>query len=154
PVSSASPGNCSAVGEYTDSMGNGQGLLLAETAGTWATGVGATLPADHGSDPDVLLLSVSCTSAGNCSAVGNFTDGLGHKEGLLLTEAEGSWTGVEEATLPPDHRPSGPTSGPDVLVDSVSCASAGECSAVGRYVDNSMPSGHQQGLLLTESGGF
>ena len=69
-VSCASAGNCSAVGYYTDSSGHSQGVLLAESAGTWATGVAASLPANAGSDPGVSPNSVSCASAGNCSAVG------------------------------------------------------------------------------------
>src|SRR5437870_3441819 len=61
-VSCGSAGNCSAVGYYTDKSGNAQGLLLTETAGTWAPGLGATLPAGGSSLTD--LIPVSCASAG------------------------------------------------------------------------------------------
>src|SRR5437667_125466 len=71
-VSCASAGNCGAVGTYCDSSSHRLGLLLTETAGTWATGVEASPPANAGSNPFVSLNSVSCTSAGNCSAVGGY----------------------------------------------------------------------------------
>lgn len=151
-ISCPAVGDCTAVGGYTDNSVSGreEGLLVTETAGAWKTGVKALLPADAATNPKVGLRSVSCSSAGNCSAVGEYTDGSGHPQGLLLTETAGKWTGVEEATLPPDRATSGAL-GPNVSVESVSCASPGECSAVGSYVDNA---GHKQGLLLSESGGF
>ena len=47
-----------------------QGLLLTETAGSWATGTEAALPADS-TNLGAELTSVSCASAGNCTAVGS-----------------------------------------------------------------------------------
>src|SRR5438128_1459341 len=143
-ASCASAGNCGAVGGYNDGSGNVHGLLLTETAGTWAAGLEASLPANAGSGPDVVLCSASCASAGNCGAVGHYRDSSGHTQGLLLTETAGTWLAVE-AMLP-----AGASSGPGVSPNSVSCASAGNCSAVGTYFDLS---GHTQGLLLTETAG-
>src|SRR5439155_38881 len=143
-ASCASAGNCGAVGGYNDGAGNVHGLLLTETAGTWAPGLEASLPANAGSNPDISL-SVSCASAGNCSVVGSYADTSGHYQGLLLTETAGTWRVGVEAILP-----AGAASGPVVSPNSVSCASAGNCSAVGTYFDLS---GHTQGLLLTESAG-
>jgi Domain of unknown function DUF11 len=144
-VSCASAGNCTAVGSYEDGSGNDQGLLLTETSGSWATGVEATLPANAGSNPDVSLSSVSCASAGNCTAVGRYADSSGYAHGLLLTETSGSWATGIQATLPANAG-----SNPNVSLSSVSCASAGNCTAVGRYEDGS---GNAQGLLLTETSG-
>ncbi len=42
------------------------------------------------------------------------------------------------------------TANPDIQINAVSCPSAGECTAVGSYVDQS---GAAQGLLVNESGG-
>src|SRR5436190_21495211 len=47
-VSCPSPGNCGAVGIYYDHAWNRRGLLLSETAGHWAAGVEARLPAGSG----------------------------------------------------------------------------------------------------------
>ena len=142
-VSCPSAGNCSAVGVYRDGAGHFQGLLLTESAGTWAARVEATLPAGAATDPDVSINSVSCPSAGNCGAVGVYRDSSNHYQGLLLTESAGTWAAGVEATLP-----AGAATDPGVNLSSVSCPSAGNCSAVGWYADSS---GHQQGLLLTES---
>ena len=58
--------------------------MLTETSGTWALGVEALLPANAGANPDASLDSVSCVSAGNCTAVGEYEDSSGHEQGLLL----------------------------------------------------------------------
>ena len=143
-VSCASAGNCSAVGEYTDAAGNFQGLLVDESRGGWRRGVKATLPGDAGSSPDVILDSVSCASAGNCSAVGAYTDDAGNLQGLLLTEIRGKWAVGLQAGLPADaYDPASAT--PQFGLYSVSCASAGNCSAVGQDED--------AGLLFTETRG-
>src|SRR5207244_1069792 len=131
-----------------DSSNHRHGLLLSETAGTWATGVEASPPANAGSNPNgVAFYSVSCASAGNCSAVGTYFDSSNHREGLLLSEIAGTWATAVEATLP--AKP-GSNQNPLVSLNSVSCASAGDCSAVGDYADNSS---HGQGLLLSETAG-
>src|SRR5207248_1599651 len=124
--------NCSAVGTYTDSSGAGQGLLLTETGGTWTQAVEAVPPANAAPNPNVTLPSVSCASAGNCSAVGTYRDSSGADQGLLLTETAGVWAIGVEPTLPANA-----ASNPHVVLNSVSCASAGNCSAVGYYRDNS-----------------
>src|SRR5438270_12222808 len=69
-------------------------------AASWAPGVEVGLPANAGSTPGVFLNSVSCPLAGDCSAVGGYTDSAGHRQGLLLTETGGTWTRGVEATLP------------------------------------------------------
>src|SRR5207245_931441 len=125
-VSCPSAGNCSAVGHYHDGAGHEQGVLLSESAGAWAAGVEATPPAGAATDPVVNLVSVSCASAGNCSAVGSYHDGANHFQGLLLTESAGTWA----AGLAPPL-PAGAATDPGVTLGSVSCPSAGNCSAVG-----------------------
>jgi hypothetical protein len=141
-VSCPSAGNCTATGIYTDSSGDYQGLLLTETGGTWATGVEATLPAGAAANPDARVGQVSCASAGNCTAIGIYTDSSGDYQGLLLTETAGTWATGIKAPLP-----AGATG---ASLSSVSCASGGNCTAIGYYTDSS---GHGQGLLLTETAG-
>ncbi len=140
PVSCASAGNCTDVGYYTDSSGHRQGLLLSETSGTWAAGVEASLPANARTNPNASLERVSCASAGNCTAVGGYTDSSGHRQGLLLSETSGTWAAGVEASLPANAR-----TNPNASLSSVSCAASGNCTAVGEYEDSS---GHEQGLLL------
>ena len=145
-VSCTSAGNCSAVGKYRDSSGDFQGLLLTETAGTWQPGIEASLPANAASNPGVTLSSVSCAAAGECSAVGTYTDGSSNGQGLLLIETAGVWQPAVEASTPANAL----GSGQDIALGSVSCGAAGDCSAVGTYIDSSNAT---QGLLVTESAG-
>lgn len=147
-VSCASGGNCTAVGSYTDDSNNPQGLLLTEASGVWGPGVKASLPADAGAQPGVILTSVSCASAGDCGAVGTYYDDSFNQHVVLLDESSGNWDTGVEASLPANAG----TSPSIASALSVSCASAGNCSAVGGYLDNVGP-GNQQGLLLTESSG-
>ena len=155
-ISCASPGNCSAVGTYYDNSENRQGLLLTETAGNWSVGVEATLPPDAAGVQSVSLASVSCASAGNCSAVGAYSTGPATDGGLLLTETAGSWASGVEAVLPAGAA----TSGQEAGLSSVSCASAGNCSAVGSYDGTYVSLSrigpiilYAKGLLLTETAG-
>jgi hypothetical protein len=142
-VSCASAGNCTTVGGYVDGSGNLQGLLLTQTAATWAAGVQAAPPAGAGTSPQVSLGSVSCTSAGNCTTVGSYADGSGNLQGLLLTQTTGTWAAGVQAPLPADA-----ASNPFAFPASLSCASAGNRTAVGQYTDSS---GSTQGLLLTQT---
>ena len=146
-VSCPSAGNCSAVGDYYDTSVHVQGLLLTQTGGTWGTGVKASLPAGAGTDPQVNLNSVSCPSAGDCGAVGQYKDSAGNWQGLLLSQISGTWAAAMKLSPPANVYPS-PYSG--ISLTSVSCAATGDCSAVGHYLDNG---GFGQGLLVTESGG-
>jgi len=144
-VSCASAGNCVAVGQYQDSSNRAQGLLLNEVAGSWSPGVKPPVPADADPYPAAALYSVSCPSAGDCAAVGSYTDGSGHGQGLLLQQSSWSWSSAVRAPLPADAGPA-----PNVDINSVSCVSAGHCTAVGRYLDSA---NHYQGLLLSRSAG-
>jgi hypothetical protein len=85
-VSCASAGNCAVVGEYNDTSGNEQGLLLTESSGTWVAAK-AKLPTGAAADPWTGFTSVSCASAGNCTAVGYCEDTSGHYQGLLITQS-------------------------------------------------------------------
>jgi hypothetical protein len=138
----ASAGNCSAVGTYVDSLGHSQGVLLSQSANVWSAGKKAPLPSDAASDPRVSILSVSCASADNCTAVGSYQSSSG-VQGLSLSESSGAWSAIH-APLPVDA-----AANPAVQLSWVSCTSSGVCTAVGSYQGSS----GSEGLLLTESSG-
>lgn len=143
-VSCTSVGNCIAVGDYTDSSGDVEGFLWTETAGAWGAGVQATPPANAASNPRVEFASLSCPSAGNCTAVGEYTDNLGDTEGLMLGETSGSWgTGVEAIV------PVGTGSETETNLQEVQCPSAGNCTAFGDASDRQ----ENDGVFLTETSG-
>src|SRR6266851_3836782 len=82
---------------------------------------------------DAQVLSVSCASAGNCAAGGYYEDARAFYEAFVVSEVNGAWGGAAEvpgiAAL---------NTGADSWVTSVSCASVGDCTAVGTYLDNSV----------------
>ena len=91
-----------------------------------------------------------CASAGNCTAVGSYSTGS-KMEGLLLSERGGRWGRGVEALLPAGGtQATYVVSDRDPSVYGVSCASAGNCSAIGVYEDGAL---HPHGMLLTETDG-
>jgi hypothetical protein len=153
-VSCASPGNCSAVGTYNNDSSSDDGVLLTETAGSWAAGVKATLPANANEKDQVYLSALSCPSVGNCAVVGAYVDRGGAIRGLLLNEAAGLWSSGFEASVPANASGENPADQFAGLV-SVSCVSTGDCSAAGSYqvYSNGLAADTQQGLLMTETAG-
>ena len=144
-VACPSAGNCSAVGTYSAKASPRpatEGLVVNEVAGVWQRASEVRLPASTNVNPFVLLNQVACGAPGSCSAVGSYVNNSGD-QALLLTETSGTWGPGVEGSMP-----AGANTVPEVQMASVSCASAGNCSAVGQYVD---PSFDQQGLLFTET---
>lgn len=146
-VACTSVGNCVAGGAYVDSDSHQQGLIATETGGSWTVSEVNTsaLPSLYSSNPDVTVTSVSCPSAGDCTAVGYYTDGSDAKQGLILSESNGTWTAGKLSLSGLST-----ASNPSVNLVQVSCASAGNCAAVGTYRDSFL---HSQALLVTESNG-
>jgi hypothetical protein len=130
-VSCAPAGNCSAGGGYAKS-GHAQAFVVNEVNGTWraAEEVPGTAALNQGRS--AWTNSVSCGSAGNCSAGGTYTDSSGHGQAFVVNEVNGTWGTAEEvpgtAAL---------NQGRYAAIGSVSCGSAGNCSAGGGYTDSS-----------------
>jgi hypothetical protein len=142
-ISCASPGNCSAGGSYFDSSSNNgnRAFVVSESKGVWGTAEQvpglATLNGD-GSGANVS--SVSCASPGNCSAGGVFFGG----PAFLVDETHGTWGNAEPV---PGLTTLGPRA---VSLESVSCASPGNCSAGGSYWNLSTG---PQAFVVSESHG-
>jgi hypothetical protein len=145
-VSCSSAGNCSAAGGYRDASSKFQVFVVDETSGTWGQAAEvpgfATLNAGGSASAD----SISCSSAGNCSASGLYTDGAGHTQAFVVKETSGTWGDAEEipgtATL---------NAGNLITVSSLSCGSAGNCSAGGYFTDGSAT---KQAYVVNETGGI
>ena len=119
-VSCATPGNCSAVGSYTDAGGNLLPFVADEKNGTW--GSAQTLDfATISNKSKAEALSVSCATAGNCSAVG-YISPAGVVAAFTADEKNGTWG---RAVLIPG------ISGQESEAGSVSCPTAGDCAADG-----------------------
>ena len=131
-LSCASPGNCSAggtVGVYTgaDAPWMWQAYVVNETDGVWGTaeivpGTSALNVGDGGA-----VSSLSCTAVGDCTAGGYYDaspwDTQQQYEGFVADETNGVW-----GTAHSVPRVAGLA---NTTVNSVSCASPGNCAAGG-----------------------
>jgi hypothetical protein len=104
----------------------------------WHAAKVANLPTGATGLPNGFLPALSCSSAGNCSAGGAYSDSAGNVEGLVLNEVKGVWK-APVRLLPP----SGADKDPSLTINSLSCASAGNCAAVGSFEDT-----HRNGQSL------
>ena len=131
-LSCASPGNCSVggtVGDYTgaDAPWLWQAYVANESDGVWGPAqiVPGTSALNVGDDGAVS--SVSCTAVGDCTAGGYYDtsawDTEQQYEGFVADETNGVWGTAQSVP-----RVSGLA---NTVVNSVSCASPGNCAAGG-----------------------
>src|SRR5216683_3131817 len=125
-VSCAGSGNCAAGGDYTsDASGRLQAFVVSETGGSWGTAQEVAGNVNTGAGLGAIVDTVSCASAGNCSAGGTYDYG-GYNAAFLVSEKNGVWgQGINVPGLSKVAR--------DAYLTSVSCASAGNCAAGGSY---------------------
>ena len=129
-VSCASPGNCTAVGKFKTFDASREAFTMTSTNGVWAPAQPAQFPEDSQHESRTgTFNSVSCASAGNCTAVGHFNNSLGANEAFTMTSTNGVWATARPAQFPEDSQHESRTG----TFNSVSCASAGNCTAVGHF---------------------
>ena len=148
-VDCASVGNCTASGEFKTSLGGIQAFTMTSINGVW----GQATPAVFADDVQTLhninqtyLRDVSCASAGNCTAVGRFRNVNGDAEAFTMTSTNGTWGQATPVVFPAGVQNSTPTA----ELRSVSCVSAGNCTAVGEFVN---VAGATQALMLSSTNG-
>jgi hypothetical protein len=141
-LSCTSAGNCQAVGSYPSSSSATRAMEATETNGTWGQAVAVTSPAGSATPPFVVLSGLSCTSAGNCQAVGNYTDSSGNNQAMEATETSGTWAQATKVAAPADA-----ASNPSAALRGISCTSAGNCQSVGNYTDSTA---HTQAMAASE----
>ena len=141
-VSCATARNCVAVGTYADDCAtvtrrfravtdcaNYQAFVVDETKGIWGNAVEVPGTADLNSGNHAGTNSVSCATYRNCAAGGYYTDGSDLRQAFVVDKTNGRWgTAIEVPGTA--TRNSG-----DAFVSSVSCATAGNCTAGGSYTD-------------------
>ena len=120
-------------------------MVVTETGGTFAQATEVTAPSNAASDPQAAPLALSCTSVGNCVAVGDYVDSSGNSQVMEVTETGGTFAEATEVTLP-----SNAGSNPRAGLNGVSCTSVGNCVGVGGYDDSS---GNGHAMEVTETGG-
>jgi len=132
-LSCVSAGNCAIGGFYTNSSGRGRAFVDSERNGSWGKAVQVPGAAGlSGASGSAILESLSCPSAGNCAAAGNYSSD-GDQAAFVVAEKNGSWgRAIEVPGLAELNN--GTLAG----INSVSCASAGNCAVTGTY-DNGVP---------------
>ena len=102
--------------------------MVSEVGGRWqqAEEVPGTAVLNTGWNAGIN--SVSCESAGNCTAAGDYLDGSSAQQVFVVSETGGRWQQAEQipgtAVL---------NTGRKAGINSLSCASADNCSAGGSY---------------------
>jgi hypothetical protein len=147
-VSCPSAGNCAAVGVYSARRGHSPVFVVSLRDGRWGAavevpGLGALDKGAAGAE----VTSVSCGSAGNCAAGGDYTDRRGIGQGFVAVERNGRWgPAVEVPGLGALNKGGNAQNQMGAQVTSVSCGSAGDCAAGGGYWDSR---GHSQGFVVS-----
>ena len=139
-VSCAESDNCSIGGAGPD----GQAFVASEINGRWGgiEAVRGLSPPGNANDPAVNV--ISCGAPGDCAAAGSTGIGDTPYDPFLVTQVNGTWGSAE------------PVPGLKMLdaagqaaVESISCASAGNCAAGGWYTDSQ----NIQAFVVTEVNG-
>src|SRR6266516_250168 len=133
------------AGQAAAGMRMPAGARAAALGGTWHTAqkVPGTATLNKGGNAQVQ--SVSCASAGNCSAGGYYTDSSGHTQAFVVSQVNGTWRTARKVPGTAALNQTG-----NAEVNSVSCASAGNCSAGGYYKDGS---GAGQAFVVSQVNG-
>jgi hypothetical protein len=145
-VSCGSPANCEAAGSFTDSGSHRHVFVVAELNGSW--GMASEVPGVAtltGSEMFSYFGLVSCPSAGNCAIGGSYLTAPGFGYVFVADERNGVWGTAQQAPGITDLHKTAFAS-----INSVSCASPGNCAAAGRYVDASLKG---QAFVVDEKAG-
>jgi hypothetical protein len=142
-----SAGNCTAGGYYKLPPDNFGAFLADQRGGTWHKAFVVPGLAALNADKDANVYSISCPSVGNCVAGGYYESGSGFYNAYVIDQRHGTWGSAQR--VPGTASPSIDGS-PGAAIDSLSCASAGNCSAGGYYTTSS---GRSQAFVLTQRNG-
>lgn len=139
-VSCPSADNCAVGGYYTDANGHQQAFVATEKKGAWQNAREVAGSLNSGGHAQVN--AVSCGSAGNCVAVGQYfryVNQVTGTEAFAVTEKNGSWSSAQEVPGTGRLNVEGLA-----VATAVSCAPASgplSCALGGHYYDKH---GHQQ----------
>lgn len=140
-VSCTSATDCTAVGFYNDSSNDSRTLIEATTDGkTWSIISSADVVSTWNQ-----LTSVSCTAASECTAVGAYWDAAAYiQKPLVETTTDGKTWAVVSSQSPAGN----------AYIQSVSCTSATNCTAVGDYDYDDFSTGYiYKSLIETTTDG-
>jgi hypothetical protein len=141
-VSCAVAGDCVAGGYFTDRAGRQQAFVVSQARGRWGPAI--TVAARLNVAGNAYVTSVACKQAGDCLAGGFYSVKPGQTEAFVVAERHGSWSAARRVA-------SALNAGLFGTVTAVSCASPGNCAAVGSYTGRA---GHLQAFVVTQQRGL
>jgi hypothetical protein len=146
-VSCTEPGDCTAGGDYLNGRGAFQGYVADQKNGVWGKarevpGLAALNKGGKGSG-GAATDAVSCASPGNCAAGGAYSLANDKAEAFVASEHNGVWGKAAEVNGASILKKDG-----QAKVESVSCASPGNCAAVGQAYQV-INSGEEQNTYTT-----
>ena len=144
-IACAVTGYCAAVGDYVSTSGQNEAFFAREVGGRWLRAQALALPVNAATPRFSQLWGVACTGGEACTAAGDFREGAGNDQAMVVTEANGHLGRAREIGAPPNA--STPI---NVFVSSISCFRAGSCVAAGGYTDKS---GAFAPMSFTQTGG-
>jgi len=145
-ASCPSTGNCTVAGSYTDASGNLQWFAADEQNGAWQHALAIPGLAKLATAFGTTVNSLSCASAGNCAVAGFYRTSDGGEHAFVADEKNATWQRAMEV---PGIRALNPDG--DAQAESVSCATAGNCTVAGLYHDQATNNPHA--FVADESGG-
>jgi hypothetical protein len=123
-VACTSASNCWAAGSYVGGSGSTQTLIEHWNGSSWSIVTSPNTSSTQNND----LSGVSCGSASDCSAVGDYVSNSGIRQTLIERWNGSSWSIVTSPN---------PNNTPDNRLKGVTCVSTSECWAIGDYFTDS-----------------
>ena len=124
--------SCVATGFYRYSANKGKydkPFIATMAGGSWKKATNIPLPKNSTIPTNATLSRISCSSTGNCGAVGTYRDKDGDIEIGGYIEQGGNWVTSHWIVEPP----AAPAKGKTVIPYGISCPATGDCIGVGKY---------------------
>ncbi|MGO8958986.1 MAG: hypothetical protein ACLQFR_16690 [Streptosporangiaceae bacterium] len=149
-VSCPAKNACTAVGfnlGYTGEAYIKEAFTVSQSHGAWGPIHFVTLPPGAAAVTEATLTGVSCTSPGNCEAVGYLAVTGENLVPMAVQEVNGRWRAATEIRIPANAVTA---PGAYAVLNAVSCPKPGSCVGVGSYLSATYK---LEGLTAVESGG-
>lgn len=124
-------GNCVASGSYQTKSGAIRTVVDNEIKGVWQSAHALAAPTDANATSGMTVYGASCGAPGSCVLVGSYQDASGNVQAFTAGTRANVWSTPRKVSLPANA----PAHETNALLRSVDCSSAGNCSAVGTYLD-------------------
>ena len=140
---------CIVVGSYVDSARHLQAFIISQSRGTWGKPLWVPGLAQLDRGHSAGLGELWCSSAGNCTAAGSYTDAAGTGHPFDVAQVHGIWG--RAIPMPDATGLPGQTTGTTASFGPISCSTPGNCSAAGSYPANVGPLGNRGNQLFVIS---